>query len=269
MSSPLTIHISPSPRAAAKLAAESAADIIRSCIRTKGGARIMVATGNSQMHMVEELVRIPGIDWDKVEAFHLDEYVGISRDHPASFRYWIRNRFAIPSHVRVTHYIEGDAPDLAGMLARYADMLRTAPIDVAFVGIGENGHIAFNDPHVADFADPLVIKRVALDEACRRQQVGEGHFRDMASVPAEAISVTCSGLFRVEHWICCVPDRRKAQAVRNSLQGPLTVECPGSLVQKHPSAAVFLDLESSSLLSADFIAAHCQLHEVSPAAMAR
>jgi glucosamine-6-phosphate deaminase len=262
MSNPLAIHVSPTPLLAAKLAADAAAAIIRACIREKGQARLMVGTGNSQLQMVHSLVRAPGIEWDKVEAFHLDEYVGISRDHPASFRYWIRNHFAVPTRAKVTHYIEGDAPDLDGMLRHYAELLRAAPVDLAFVGIGENGHIAFNDPHVADFADPLLIKRVTLDEACRRQQVGEGHFRDMGSVPAEAISVTCPGLFRAEHWVCCVPDRRKAQAVRGSLEGPLSVACPGSLVQNHPSASVYLDLESASLLSPDFVAGRCQVHEL-------
>ena len=132
---------------------------------------------------------------------------------------------------------------------RYSQLLTDAPIDLAFVGFGENGHIAFNDPHVADFNDPAIVKRVILDEACRRQQAGEGHFRDVESVPREALTVTCTGLFRANAWICCVPEARKAQAVENALEGPISESCPASIVRRHLNAYVYLDPESSSLLS--------------------
>ena len=222
----------------------------------------MVGTGNSQLQMIGFLTQERNIDWSRVDAFHLDEYVGLPANHRSSFRYWIRHHFVEQVRPRSINYIEGDAADLPMMIQAYGRQLLAAPIDIAFVGIGENGHIAFNDPHVADFKDPVAIKRVALDEACRRQQVGEGHFTDVDSVPKEAISVTCTGLFRADRWICCVPDLRKAKAIKGSLEGPLTPQCPGSLINQHPSAALFLDRESASLLSPEYLAAKCRVHDV-------
>jgi glucosamine-6-phosphate deaminase len=256
----MTVEVFASALLAAEAAAQAAAAALRDSLRQRGGARIMVGTGNSQLEMIRALVRLPDIDWSKVETFHLDEYVGIPAAHPSSFRHWIRHNFVEKVHPRSIHYIEGDAADLDGMVRAYGERLLAAPVDLAFVGIGENGHIAFNDPHVADFNDPVPVKRVGLDEACRRQQVGEGHFPDLASVPKEAISVTCSGLFRAQKWICCVPDRRKAAAVKGSLEGVISPICPGTLVRKHPSAAVFLDTASASLLSAGYLATQARVH---------
>ena len=255
-----SVEIFPSRTAASEAAAKAAAEIIRKAVNARGCARIMVGTGNSQLEMVGFLTAGREIDWSRVEAFHLDEYVGIEAKHPASFRQWIRTRFSDRARPKVTHYLEGDAADLEGMLKEYSRRLNSAPVDLAFVGIGENGHIAFNDPHVADFRDPLTVKRVTLDEACRRQQVGEGHFADIAAMPQEALTVTCSGLFRAKHWICCVTDQRKARAVKGSLEGPVTTACPGSLVQQHPSAALYLDRESASLLSPGFVQSSCRDH---------
>lgn len=234
---------------AAQGAAKTAAVLIRAAVARRGLARILVGTGNSQLAMIGFLAAEQGIDWTRVEAFHLDEYVGIPASHRSSFRQWIRTRFAEKVRPKLTHYLEGDAGDLDAMIANYSRLLRSGPIDLAFVGIGENGHIAFNDPHVANFDDPLTVKRVALDETCRRQQVGEGHFSDLAHVPIEAVTVTCSGLFRAEAWVCCVPDARKARAVKGSLEGPVSPECPGSLVRRHRAAHLFLDRDSASLLA--------------------
>jgi glucosamine-6-phosphate deaminase len=146
--------------------------------------------------------------------------------------------------------LNGDAADLQAEIARYTQLLKQAPIDVAFVGFGENGHIAFNDPPTADFNDPVMVKIVTLDEACRRQQAGEGHFRDLTGVPKEAVTITCSGLFRADAWVCCVPESRKAQAVRDALEGAIAETCPASLVQRHPNAYVYLDTDSAARLSA-------------------
>ncbi len=179
----------------------------------------------------------------------MDEYVGISATHPSSFRYWIRTRLEERVHPRAAHYIEGDAPNTAHAISAYTSLLEEAPIDLAFVGFGENGHIAFNDPPVADFHDPKILKVVTLDEACRRQQAGEGHFDDTASVPEEALTITCPGLFRAAAWVCCVPEARKAEAVRAALEGPISETCPASLVRRHPNAYVFLDVDSASKLS--------------------
>jgi glucosamine-6-phosphate deaminase len=193
---------------------------------------------------------VPNVDWKSVEVFHMDEYAGMPDTHPASFRLWIRNRVEDKVHPGKVHYIQGDAPDPDAELDRYAKLMLAEPIDLAFVGFGENGHIAFNDPHVADFKDPLTLKRVSLDDACRRQQAGEGHFPTFDDVPKEAFTVTCPGLFRAEAWVCVVPEARKAEAVRNALEGPISEACPSSIVRTHPNATVYLDAESAALLSA-------------------
>jgi glucosamine-6-phosphate deaminase len=230
-------------------AAKSATAVIRNGIQSAGRARIIVATGNSQLELIDALANAPDVDWRSVEIFHMDEYVGIAADHPSSFRYWIKTRVEEKVHPLKVHYLAGDAKDVDGEIVRYSQLLNAGPIHLAFVGFGENGHIAFNDPPVADFEDPLILKRVALDDRCRQQQTGEGHFPAVESVPKEALTITCTGLFRAERWICCVPDTRKAEAVRGALEGPISTACPASMVRMHPNAKVFLDSSSAALLS--------------------
>lgn len=252
------VHIYPSRSALGAAAAERAAQLITGAVKKRGRARVIVATGNSQLPLVEALVQHK-LDWKNVEIFHMDEYAGMKADHPASFRLWIRTRVEEKVHPGKANYLAGDAADLNAEMERYSKLLNAAPIDLAFVGFGENGHIAFNDPHVADFNDPATVKRVMLDDISRRQQAGEGHFKDFDSVPREALTVTCTGLFRADAWVSCVPERRKAEAVRNALEGPIAETCPASLVRRHPNADVYLDAESSSLLSAkvrDAVIAH-------------
>ena len=176
------------------------------------------------------------------------EDIGLPPQHPASFRLWLKTRVEEKAPLAEANYICGDAPDMEAEIARYSALLAAAPIDCAFVGFGENGHIAFNDPPSADFDDPVTMKIVELDLACRRQQVGEGHFKDIDSVPRTAITITCSGLFRADAWICCVPERRKSPVVRDALTGPINSSCPASVVRRKPSAWVFLDEDSASLL---------------------
>jgi glucosamine-6-phosphate deaminase len=229
-------------------AASHAAELIAKAVHERGSARIIAATGNSQKAFIECLVLEKGVPWDRVTLFHMDEYVGLSAMHPASFRLWIRTRIKERVHPKEAHYIQGDAPDLDAEAKRYADLLLSDEIDVAFVGIGENGHVAFNDPPVTDFKDPKTVKRVVLDEACKRQQAGEGHFESVAAVPNEALTITCPGLFRAKAWITVVPDERKARAVRAALEGPVTTECPASIIRTHPNATVYLDRSSASLL---------------------
>jgi glucosamine-6-phosphate deaminase len=229
-------------------AAAQAARVIRSAIAKQGRARVIGATGNSQIPVVDAIVK-EDIDWKAIELFHMDEYAGMKADHPSSFRYWIRTRLEEKVHPGITHYLNGDAQDVAAEIDRYTKLLSDAPVDVAFVGFGENGHIAFNDPAVADFDDPAMLKIITLDEACRRQQAGEGHFKDVAAVPREAVTITCSGLFRAKAWVCCVPEGRKAEAVRNALEGPISEACPASLVRRHPNANIYLDSDSASRLS--------------------
>ncbi len=243
------VQVFPSSATLGIAAAECAAKLIRDAIENYVHARIVVATGNSQIPLIDALTKQP-IDWNAVEVFHMDEYSGMEQANPASFRHWIKTRLEDKVHPGKLHYIAGDALDLDAEMKRYSDLLEQAPIDLAFVGFGENGHIAFNDPPSADFNDPMIVKPVHLDDACRRQQAGEGHFKDLSSVPQEAVTITCRGLFRAHAWICCVPEARKAKAVRDALEGPISVSCPASIVQRHPNAYVYLDSESAALLSA-------------------
>jgi len=242
------VSISPNRTAMGVRAAGKAAEIIQAAITLRGRARIVVATGNSQLDFIGALVQQKEVAWPRVEMFHMDEYVGLAAHHPASFRLWIKTRLEDRVPLAQANYICGDTPDVEAEIVRYSALLGAGPIDCAFVGFGENGHIAFNDPPSADFMDPVSVKVVELDAACRRQQVGEGHFQDIDSVPRTAVTITCSGLFAADAWICCVPERRKAAAVHNALTGPISTSCPASLVRRHPSAWVFLDNESASLL---------------------
>jgi|tagenome__1003787_1003787.scaffolds.fasta_scaffold20980810_3 glucosamine-6-phosphate deaminase len=236
--------------ASAAAAASHAAELITQAVKGKGSAQVIAATGNSQKAFIDRLVIEKGVPWDRVTLFHMDEYVGIGDTHPASFRLWIRTRIEQRVHPKAAHYIEGDASNVDAEAERYANLLLSDEIDLAFVGIGENGHIAFNDPPIADFKDPKTVKCVALDEACKRQQAGEGHFESIAAVPDKAITITCPGLFRAKAWVTVVPDQRKAEAVKAALEGPITTKCPASIIRTHPNASIYLDRHSASLLDA-------------------
>jgi glucosamine-6-phosphate deaminase len=210
----------------------------------------MFATGNSQLAFVDRLVE-PSMDipWGDVVIFHMDEYVGIGPEHPASFQRWIRERIEQPTHPRAAHYLEGRA-DPARECERYSELLATHPLDLCCLGIGENGHLAFNDPGVADFDDPLDVKVVELDAACRRQQVGEGHFATDADVPALAMTVTIPALLRATRVLAIVPEARKANAVRDALHSPVATSCPASILRQTPEATIFLDSDSAGALPA-------------------
>ncbi|WP_321472383.1 glucosamine-6-phosphate deaminase [uncultured Paludibaculum sp.] len=229
-------------------AARDGAGFIRQAIHRRGRARIILSAANSQFEVVDALVATPGLDWSAVEVFHVDEWAGIPDTHSASFRRWVRERVA--QHVRpaAIHYLAGDAPDMAAEAARYAALLAEAPIDVSFLGYGENGHIGFNDPHEADLNDPQPVRIVSLDDRCRRQQVGEGHFPNLEAVPLHGFTLTCPTLLSAEQVICCVPDQRKAEAVRGALKGPISSACPGSFLRLHTKATLYLDPNSASLL---------------------
>ena len=242
-------RIFPSPEALGVAAAAAAAREIQRAVEERGSARIVVATGNSQIALVDSLAKHKDVPWQHVEVFHMDEYVGIEPQHAASFHYWIQSRVEDKIPVAKVNYINGKTKNLQSEIERYANLLMAGPIDLAFVGFGENGHIAFNEPPIADFNDPAVAKVVALDEASRVQQVREGHFKNVDSVPKLAITLTCSTLFFAKTWICSVPELRKAEAVRGALEGPISTACPASLVRRHPAAFVFLDKDSASLLN--------------------
>lgn len=233
----------------AEKAARTGADKIREAINERRRARIILATGTSQIGVLKFLVGQTGIDWSKVEMFHLDEYVGISADHPASFRRFLKERFVDVVHPAHAWFIEGDSNELERRVAEVGKKLTQAPIDVAFVGIGENGHLAFNDPP-ADFTTRVPYLVLALDLACRMQQVGEGWFRTVDEVPPRAVSMSVRQILASKTIICSVPDRRKAEAVRDCLSRNAAVSPlhPASILKEHAGALVFLDKDSASLL---------------------
>jgi glucosamine-6-phosphate deaminase len=233
----------------AAAAAASAADKIRKAIAEKGEARIIVATGASQFEFLQALVKEPGIDWTKVTGFHLDEYVGIPVTHKASFRGYMRERFVAqtPSPLKVFNEVNGEAEDQDAEVTRLENLIREAPIDVACVGIGENGHLAFNDPP-ADFDCDRAYKVVPLDDKCRMQQVGEGWFPTKDDVPTHAFSMTIKQIMWSKAIVCTCPDARKAEAVKGAIEGPITNTMPSSVMQLHPDCGMFLDTESASLL---------------------
>ncbi len=232
----------------AAAAADDAAQVLSSAIAQRGRARAIIATGNSQDLFLEQLTRRPGIDWKKVELFHMDEYLGMPMTHRASFRKYLKERVFDRVNPAQAHYLEGDALEPLKAIRAYAAALASAPIDLCCLGIGENGHIAFNDPDVADFNDPEPIKIVKLDEKCRRQQVGEGHFPNIDAVPSYAITLTIPALCRVGRMIAVVPEKRKAVAVQGSLEGPIATSCPGSYLRQQAHCTLYLDPDSASLL---------------------
>lgn len=246
----LEARVFPDKNALGRAAAGCAVRIINHSIEQRGVARIIIATGPSQDEVVAALVSDRSLDWNRVIAFHMDEYVGIAPAHPASFRHWLKTRVADVVHPGAVNYLNGDAADADAEAGRYGALLRESTIDLCMVGFGENGHIAFNDPPAADFTDPLTVKRVELDRACRNQQVGEGHFSTLDAVPREALTITCSTIMQCANLVCCVPDARKATAVQAALEGPIATACPASVVRRHPHAWLFLDHSSARLLDA-------------------
>lgn len=244
----MKIEVFPTKQEMAEAAAAQAAAAIKRAIATKGSARIIAATGASQFEFLKALTSTPGIDWIKVEMFHLDEYVGLSANHPASFRKYLMERLLGPAGIKEYHLLNADE-DAAAVCREIGRHIASAPIDVAFVGIGENGHLAFNDPP-ADFEseEPFII--VELDEACRRQQVGEGWFKTMDDVPKQAISMTIKQIMKSREIVCIVPDTRKADAVKKCFEGEISPMAPASILRNHNNATVFLDKDSAALLSA-------------------
>ena len=228
-------------------AARHAARTLRETIRARAAARIVAATGASQFEFLEGVTTAPGIDWPRVEMFHLDEYVGLPIDHPASFRKYLLERLIRKTGITRYHLLDAER-DAAQIADRVGAEIARAPIDVAFVGIGENGHLAFNDPP-ADFATDRPYLIVTLDEVCRRQQVGEGWFASVADVPLQAISMSVRQILKSREIICVVPDTRKAQAVKACLEGEVSPMSPASILQTHANATVYLDRDSAALLS--------------------
>ena len=242
------MDISPTKDEMGRRAAQAGAALIRSALKGRGRAFIIVATGASQFEMLGELVREPGIDWSRVTAFHLDEYVGMPMSQPASFRRYLKERFVdrLPAPIGAFHYIDAELhPEEE--CRRLGALIAPVAIDVAFIGIGENGHLAFNDPP-ADFEtdEPYLI--VELNEACRRQQLGEGWFESLEAVPERAISMSVRQIMKAAAIVCTVPDARKTTAVAGALEGPVTPDLPASILQRHPECHIYLDPYSAGEL---------------------
>ena len=243
----MKIRIAQDRASASAAAAEHAAATLRATIARRGKARVVAATGASQLDFLKALVALPGIDWQRVDLFHLDEYAGLPETHPASFRRYLREHLVNKTGIRTYHFLDGEG-DLDAVRRRIGDELQGEQVDVLFAGIGENGHLAFNDPP-ADFetTEPYIV--VKLDEACRRQQVGEGWFPSIEAVPDTAISMSIQQMLRARELIVVVPDARKAKAVKDTLEGPVTPAVPASILRRHSNATLYLDEAAASLLS--------------------
>jgi glucosamine-6-phosphate deaminase len=243
-----TVRVEADVAAMARAAADEALAVMRAAVSARGTAHVMFATGNSQLAFTQALVHeTEGVPWSDTVVFHMDEYVGVGPDHPAGFQRWIRQRIVEPARPKAAYYVEG-LGDAEEECRRYTDLLQRYPLDLCCLGIGENGHLAFNDPPVADFADRRDVKVVELEAACRLQQVNEGHFPGLDDVPTRAITVTIPALLRAGRVLAIVPEGRKAVPVAAALTGPITTACPASALRTISHATVYLEPDSARLL---------------------
>lgn len=242
----LKIEIHPTRESAATAAAESAANSVRQLAKSNAAFAVIFATGASQLDTLQALTQTAALPWSQIRGFHMDEYVGLSTDHPASFRRYLRDNLVQKVPLKEFFEIDGTASDPEQACKNYATLLRAANPQLCLLGIGENGHLAFNDPGVADFEDPLDVKVVQLDAICRQQQAAEGWFDSFEEVPARAMTITIPALIRVPKLIASVPGPRKAAIVRRALEDPISTACPATLLRTHPNATIYLDRESSA-----------------------
>ena len=235
--------------AMSQAAAKFGADVLRKVLAAKGKATMIAATAPSQFEMMSFLVREPGIDWSKVTLFHLDEYIGLPKGHKAGFRLNLRENFIdkLPAKLAKIYFVDGDTDDPKKFCADMKKIMAENPVDLAFIGVGENGHIAFNDPP-ADFDTDEAFLVVKLDDACRNQQFGEGWFPSFDAVPTHAFSMSVPQILKSKVIVNVVPDERKAKAVKGMIEGPLTNLCPASILRNHPNCTTFLDEAAASLL---------------------
>jgi len=244
----MEVIISEDPTTLGKKAGQLAVKLIKAAIEQKGSANIILATGTSQFETISQLINSKDIPWEKVTMFHLDEYIGLSMTHPASFRKYLKERFLDKVGELNAYYLINGEEDAEKETLKLDEIIQNHPIDVALVGIGENGHLAFNDPP-ADFDTKKPYLVVNLDEACRKQQMGEGWFPDLEAVPTQAISMSIHQIMQSKHIVCSVPDERKAEAVKNCLENEVSILYPASILQRHPSCTLFLDKGAASKLS--------------------
>jgi len=231
-----------------KAAGQLVAEKIREILKVRKAISIVFASAPSQNEFLEELSQSPGIDWSNVTAFHLDEYVGLSNEAPESFGHFLRVKLFEKVRPGNVYYLNGIAGDLEAECKRYAGLLKDHPLDVACIGIGENGHLAFNDPPFADFQDPLLVKIVELDLVSRQQQVRDGCFQNLEEVPPKAITLTIPVILSAKFIYCMVPAHSKAEAVKRTLQESVSTDCPATILRKHENAILFLDRDSAKLV---------------------
>lgn len=244
----LKVEVHPDRVSAGRAAAEAAAESLRQLAAQRQQFAVVFATGASQLEMLGALTTTPDLPWAQVEGFHLDEYVGIDENHPASFRRYLRENLVSRVPLRAFNEINGSAPDPEAVCREYAERLRAAAPPLCLLGIGENGHLAFNEPCEADFNDPKDVKVVRLDATCRQQQTAEGWFSSIVEVPAQAITVTIPALFRIPRLILSVPGERKAEIMRRVFAEPPSPHCPATILRAHPDATVYLDPDSAALV---------------------
>lgn len=250
----LNVFLHPDRATMGRVAAAQAHAHVRACVAATGRARVILSSAPSQDDFYAALADLavaePAV-WAATETFHMDEYVGLAPDQPQSFSFYLAQHFFHRVRVAAFHPIRGDAAEAEAEAARYAGLLAAGPIDLIGMGIGENGHIAFNDPPVADFDDPRAVKIVEMDSICRQQQVNDGCFPTLDAVPRRAITITLPVFARAGMLSCHVPTTRKAAAVRATLTGPVATSCPATLMRRHPRAALHLDPAAASLLPAE------------------
>ncbi len=244
----LSVKVFQDQESMAAAAAVETAAYLKDLLDSQPSARLILATGNSQILFLSRLIASAPIDWSRIELFHMDEYLGISADHPASFRRYMKERVESTAKPKTFHYLHGDALQPLDECSRYENLLAQAPIDLCCLGVGENGHLAFNDPPVADFNDPRRVKIVKLDATCKQQQVGEGHFPSLDTVPAYALTLTLPALCAAKKIICLAPEQRKSRAIRTALQDPVSTNCPASILRRQKHATLFLDADSAARL---------------------
>jgi glucosamine-6-phosphate deaminase len=243
----IKLEVHPNKEALGAAAAHAAAEELRRLDQLGKNIGVIFATGASQFDTLEALTSIEGLPWNHVRGFHMDEYVGLSENHPASFRRYLREK--LTQRVPMGEFLEmdGNAEDIESFSREYIHQLDLAEPQLCLLGIGENGHLAFNDPSEADFNDPFAIKVVTLDNMCRQQQVSEGWFKGVEEVPKQALTLTIPTLFRIPKLIVSVPGHRKAEAVRRTLKEPISADCPSTLLRTHPDVTIYLDADSATI----------------------
>jgi glucosamine-6-phosphate deaminase len=245
----MKLEIHENKKAAGEAAARSAAQVLRQLDQTRDAIGVIFATGASQLEMLHALTSLPDLPWKKVHGFHLDEYVGIDENHPASFRRYLRENLTRRVPMAEFFEIDGSSSDSDRVRRNYVQQLDQANPQVCLLGIGENGHLAFNDPAEANFTDPDAMKVVTLDAACREQQLAEGWFEKFEDVPKRALTLTIPTMLKVPKLIVSVPGKRKAQSVRRTLEDPISTDCPATILRAHPDVTIYLDEESASALN--------------------